>query len=271
MKTLRQALDRIPRPVRVLVDLLLVALLLQVRYIARGSPPWGEEAAFRRAEKSAMVGPSVLLDRMFTSGDWPFVNYNLLLIGDAGDSILFYTMHTGRNISTSMDNVLTRREKTDGIRLTTLPSDSVPYAHQRPTSVPLLLFVDDPAAVKATVRLTMSDGGVLTMTQIRDWHNHELLSENEQIGYVSGSVRDSFFLFEHVVSPDWQQDWEAEYERPRVYDEWQSDWIYLMETNTRFSHSHSEWPAVIELYDADNRLIRTVDYTIRSRIEDARA
>lgn len=271
MKQLRQALDRIPRIVRILIDLLLAAVLLLCWYIAKGSPAFGEEATFRRAEQAAMVGPSVLLDRLYTRSDWPFVNYNLLLIGDDGDSVLFYTMQTGKR-STSMDNVLTRREKTDGVLLTALPSDAV-FSHYLETalSVPLLLFVDDPAAVKATVRLTMSDGSVLTMTQIRDWHNHELLSESERDGYVTGNVRDNFFLFEHIVSPDWQQDWAAEYERPRVYDEWQSDWIGLMETNTRFSHSHSEWPAVIELYDAQNRLIRTVDYTIRSRALDAHA
>jgi len=271
MKKLKRLFDRIPRIVRILIDLLLAVALLLCWYIAKGSPAFGEEAAFRRAEQAGMVGPSVLLDRLFTSSDWPFVNYNLLLIGDDGDSILFYTMHTGRNTSTSMDNVLTRREKTDGILLTTLPSDGVPFAHQRPTSVPLLLFVDDPAAVKATVRLTMSDGSVLTMTQIRDWHNHGLLSESEQAGYVTGTVRDSFFLFEHTVSPDWQQDWAAEREQPDTYDEWQTDWIDLLYTNSRYAGSTGEWPAAIELYGADNRLIRTVDYTIRSRAGDAHA
>ena len=141
MKQLRKALEGIPRIVRVLIDLLLAAVLLLGCYIARGSPAFGEEAAFRRAEKAGMVGPSVLLDRMFLRSDWPNANYNLLLIGDDGDAILFFTMLTGKNRSSSMRDVLIRREKTDGILLTTLPSDSVPYAHQRPTSVPLLLFV----------------------------------------------------------------------------------------------------------------------------------
>ena len=258
MKTLRQALDRIPRPVRVLVDLLLVALLLQVRYIARGSPPFCEEAAFRRAEQAAMVGPSVLLDRMFTSGDWPFVNYNLLLIGDAGDSILFYTMHTGRNISTSMDNVLTRREKTDGILLTTLPTDIVMPSNALPPGpvrMPLFLFVDDPAAVKAKLHMTLSDGSELTLAQIRDWHNHELLSEEERIGYVTGTVRNQIFVFEHPITSA----------------EWKSDWADIMRTNEHYPSTMGEWPVTIELYDLDNHLIRTVDYTIRSRAGDASA
>ena len=44
-----------------------------------------------------------------------------------------------------------------------------------------------------------------------------------------------------------------------------------METNTAHSGSSREWPAVIELYDRENQLIRTVDYTIRSRAGDAHA
>ena len=271
MKQLRKALEGIPRVVRVLIDLLLAAVLLLGCYIARGSPAFGEEAAFRRAEKAGMVGPSVLLDRMFLRSDWPNANYNLLLIGDDGDAILFFTMLTGKNRSSSMRDVLIRREKTDGILLTTLPSDSVPYAHQRPTSVPLLLFVDDPAAVKATVRLTMSDGGVLTMTQIRDWHNSGLIRESERGGSMTGNVRERFFLFVHPVYTDPQLDWAAEYEQFGADDEWQTDWIDLLYTNARHAGSSGEWPAVIELYDADDRLIRTVDYTIRSRAGDAQA
>ena len=271
MKQLRQALDRIPRIVRILIDLLLAAVLLLCWYIAKGSPAFGEEATFRRAEQAAMVGPSVLLDRLYTRSDWPFVNYNLLLIGDDGDSVLFYTMQTGKR-STSMDNVLTRREKTDGVLLTALPSDAV-FSHYLETalSVPLLLFVDDPAAVKATVRLTMSDGSVLTMTQIRDWHNSGLIRESERGGSMTGNVRERFFLFVHPVFTDPQRDWAAEYEQFGTDDEWQTDWIDLLYTNARHAGSSGEWPAVVELYDADDRLIRTVDYTIRSRAGDAQA
>ena len=258
MKTLRQALDRIPRPVRVLVDLLLVALLLQVRYIARGSPPFGEEAAFRRAEQAAMVGPSVLLDRMFPSSEWPRVSYNRLLIGDDGDAILFFSTQHGQRISTSMSDVLIRREKTDGILLTTLPADIVMPDNALPPGpvrMPLFLFVDDPAAVKAKLHMTLSDGSELTLAQIRDWHNHELLSEEERIGYVTGTVRDHIFVFEHPITSA----------------EWKSDWADIMRTNEHYPSTMGEWPVTIDLYDLDNHLIRTVDYTIRSRAGDASA
>ena len=141
MKKLRQILDRIPRPARVMIDLLLAALLLFCRAVVREFPFSGEEGYFRRAEQAAMVGPSVLIDRMFIHSEWPPVSYNRLLIGDDGDTILFFSTHNGQRISTSMSNVLIRREKTDGILLTTLPTDIVmPYNALPPWPVRMPLF-----------------------------------------------------------------------------------------------------------------------------------
>ena len=44
MKKLRNALDRIPRIVRIGIDLLLAAALLLGVYVAVDSPPWGENS-----------------------------------------------------------------------------------------------------------------------------------------------------------------------------------------------------------------------------------
>lgn len=259
MKKLKRLFDRVPRPARVFIDLLLAAALLLCATVARGFPFSGEDGRFRRAEQAAMVGPSRLLDRFYVHGDWPFVNYTRLLIGDDGDTILFFCLRTGTgNFSTN--NVLVRREKTDGILLTTLPVESYvtlrgSYPGSGELSVPLLLFVDDPAAVKARLRMPLSDGSELTLVQIRDWHNHALLSESEKDGYVTGTVRDGFFLFDHPVTET----------------EWESDWVELMEINGLYGTVSAERSVTIELYDADNELIRTVDYTIRSRAGDAMA
>ncbi len=244
--------ERIPRKARVIIDLLLAALLLLGVYVAADSPVWGEEARFRRAEKTGLVGPSVLLDRMFLRGDWPYTGYNLLYIGDDGDRILFFLMRTGVGVSSLSDH-LTRREKTDGILLTTLPTQSVPIFDQSPNSVPLLLFADDPAAVRAAVHLTLPDGEELSMSQVRGEGNPALFDESE---WIAGCVRERFFLFDH----------------PLAHGEWERDWIDLMETNASpFYNDESEFPAVIELYDRNNHLIRTVDYTIRCRAGDAHA
>ena len=113
--------ERIPRKARIAVDLLLAAALLIGIYAAAGSPAFGEEARFRRAEKVGLVGPSVQLDRIFLRSDWPYTAYNLLYIGDDGDQILFYAMRTGIGVSSESDR-LSRREKTDGVLLTPLPT-----------------------------------------------------------------------------------------------------------------------------------------------------
>ena len=246
MKSPPTILDRIPRKARAVVDLVLALALLLACYYASGCPVPGEEARFRRMEKDAMVGPSVLLDRLYLRGDWPYAGYNLLLIGDEGDGIVFDMMRTG-DVSSQYDT-LAYRQKTGSILLTALPTwtwyvDS-PYPPDEMLYVPLFLFVDDPAAVKATVRLTLSDGSECTMSQVRSWQNHALLTESELEGYRTGSVQDSFFLFE----------------QPVTQAQWEEVWSRLMLRDSR-----DEVPAVIELYDSSNQLIRTVDYTIRSR------
>ena len=255
MKSPPTIIDRIPHKARAVVNLVLAAALLLACYYASDCPVPGEVAAFRRAEKVAMVGPSVLLDRLNMRSDWPDTGYHVLRIGDDGDEILFYSIrimqasHGGRFLSDS----LVCREKTDGILLTTLPTRLVsPFSAVSPNSVPLLLFVDDPAAVRAVITITLSDGKELTMSQVRGESSAALFGEDERI---AGCVRERFFLFEHRLTPG----------------EWDSDWSRLMETNAGYAWGDQEWPAVIELYDAGNQLLRTVDYTIRSRAGDAHA
>ncbi len=255
MKSPPTIIDRIPRKVRAVVNLVLAAALLLACYYVSDCPVPGEVAAFRRAEKVAMVGQSASLDRISMRSDWPDTGYHVLRIGDDGDEILFYSIrimqasHGGRFLSDS----LVCREKTDGILLTTLPTRFVsPFSAVSPNSVPLLLFVDDPAAVRAVITITLSDGKELTMSQVPGESSAALFGEDERI---AGCVRERFFLFEHRLTPG----------------EWDSDWSRLMETNAGYAWGDQEWPAVIELYDAGNQLLRTVDYTIRSRAGDAHA
>ena len=255
MKSPPTIIDRIPRKVRAVVNLVLAAALLLACYYVSDCPVPGEVAAFRRAEKVAMVGPSASLDRISMRSDWPDTGYHVLRIGDDGDEILFYSIrimqasHGGAFLSDS----LVCREKTDGILLTTLPTRLVsPFSAVSPNSVPLLLFVDDPAAVRAAITITLSDGKKLTMSQVRGEGSAALFGED---AWIAGCVRERFFLYDH----------------PLASGEWDSDWSKLMETNAGYSASSQEWPAVIELYDRENQLIRTVDYTIRSRAGDAHA
>lgn len=243
MTKLKQLLGCVPRWAHIALDLLLAALLLFAWYIARGAPPFGEEAAFRRAEKAAMLGPSELIDRYFTESGWPLLpgSYNLTLLGDAGDAIYFYTYVVGQGTS-DMDGVLTRREKTDGLLLTTIPSHAAPMAvfdETEELTLPLLLFVDDPAVVLAEVTLSLPNGETWTVTQRR--------GDAKDLAPTEGPIKEHYFRFLlHGGAEDWR------------------DWMYeLLATNNPHSVTTAPFPATIRLCDAQGRLLRELDYTIR--------
>ena len=157
MRGVRRFFDRIPRRLRVAVDLTLAAALLLALYVAAGCPAFGEENEFRRAEKAGMMGPSEIMDWVAVQRGWPSVGYDRVLIGDDGDAILFYTYTTGRGTS-SLEGRLLRREKTEGLLLTPLPCGSVNF-WQSTEVLPLFLFADDPDAVRAEVLLRLTWGG----------------------------------------------------------------------------------------------------------------
>ena len=250
MRKAFQLLRRIPKPLRIFFDLLLAALLFFAWFIARGGPRYSEEERFRRAEKANLVGPSVLLDKTYVQGDWIPTHYNRLLIGDSGDEILFYTLVNGRR-NTEMDGALIRRDKSDGILLTPLPGgvDEPVSGVSEPLVIPLFLFVDDPAAVRAEVRLKLPDKQELRLSQVR---GEDRAGENE--GWY---VKEQYFLFRLAVSPEL---WNS----PDNQNPWQA----LVRTNQLYSKTWREVPAEILLYDGEDRLMETREYVIRSRVAE---
>ncbi len=250
MKGIRRLLHRIPKPLRILADLLLAAVLFFAWFVARGGPRFGEETRFRRAERANLVGPSTLLDKMYVQGDWIPTYYNRLLIGDAGDEILYYTMITGKG-SSHMDGALIRRDKSDGILLTPLPGGFItpPEDAGEDFSIPLFLFVDDPAAVRAEVRLQLAEDWEVSLNQYPGGG-----APPEQQGWA---VRERYFLLLlPVPSKTWGSPEKAEALRRLL-------WI-----NDPSTVRGWEFPAVILLYDGEDRLIETREYVIRSRVAE---
>ncbi len=261
MRKALRLLRRIPKPLRILFDLLLAALLFFAWFVARGGPRYGEEERFRRAEKANLVGPSVILDKLYVQGDWIPTGYERLLIGDAGDEILFFATQNGR---ASRYGGLTRREKTEGLLLTTAPQlytilsalsplPSSWYGENVPVWViPLFLFVDEPAAVRAEVELQLTEDWEVTLSQYRGTGAPE-----EERGWT---VREKYFLFSLPIPPE---TWDSP-EKPDALNA-------LLWTNDPTTVRGGEFPAVIRLYDAEGRLLETRDYVIRSRAAEARA
>ena len=225
---------------RFFLDALLALVLLLAVLAALSSRARREETRFRRAEKAALAGPSELLDRMDVPEDWPDVGYDRLLIGDDGEEILFYLSREDG------DGSLLRREKTDGLLLTPAPYWN-PIRRAQWTKgeavLPLFLFADDPAAVRAEVHIRLSAEIDVDLAQTRGG-----------TGGGDDSVRKPFFLFRIPIP-------ELRLRRAELLQE-------LQETNAYSALGQGEFPAVIRLYDGEGRLLETREYTVRSRAAD---
>ncbi|MBR6704921.1 MAG: hypothetical protein IKI82_05770 [Lachnospiraceae bacterium] len=238
MKKLKLFLNRIPRPARVLLDLILTALLLFFCYLAAGAPPLSEESAFRRAEKANLVGPASVLDIVTLPSDWVPAGYQKLLVADAGDEILFYTYYLGTGTS-STDGVFVRREKTDGFLLTVLPMETTALLSYRPSStyvrmLPVFLFTDRVSAARAELHFTLSERYEVTLSADR---------------------RDAaWFTFEVPLTKElW-----FSIDKDRMAD--------LIATNSFYTKTRGEYPAQIRLYNAEGVLLEERELSFRSRL-----
>ena len=236
MKGIRRFFDRIPRPLRFAFDLMLILALLVAWYVSAGCPALGGKTAeFRRAEKAGMVGPSKILCWVPVQSNWPSVGYERLLLADDGDAVLFYACDTER-YSVSR-GTLYRREKTDRLLLTTLPAVAPRLPKIEYPAVPLFLFADDSAALRAEVDLRYPSGKTETLTAAR-----VVLGEGDR------RAETRFFVFKLPVTAANRDTAEA-----------------LMYCGTRSADLGGQHPAVIRLYDADDRLLLERDYVVQTR------
>ena len=238
MKGIRRLIDRVPRPLRFAADAFLVLALLLAWYVSAGCPSLGGKTAeFRRAEKAGMAGPSEILGRVGVYANWPSVGYERLIIGDDGDAILFYTYGTERYSASR--GTLYRREKTEGLLLTTLPAAAPRLPKIEHPAVPLFLFADDPAALRAEVDLLLPSGKTETLSAAR--------------GGLSGSGRAGagFFLFEFPVTAANRDTAES--------------LMYCFSAAADLGDVH---PAVIRLYDGEGKLLCERDYVVQARAHE---
>lgn len=231
------------RKLRFFLDALLALLLLAGVFLALADRAYTEDARFRRAEKAALAGPGKILDRFDLPEHWPGVDYRRLLIADDGEEILFFPVYENPNPLLGYGSIF-RREKTDGLLLTTLPSWGYMAYGDKHTAVPLFLFADDPRAVGAEVTLRLSDDVVIELRQGRG--GREIPREDRD-----GYAREAFFLFnipvpENPASRSWT-----------LLEELAKSNSWSMTVSAQFSAS-------IRLYDVSGALLETREYVILS-------
>ena len=236
---MRRLWKKISRQLRFALDALLALALLTAVYVAMGCPFLGEAALFRRAEKANLMGPSKIIDRLDVPKDWPTVSWDRLLIGDDGEEIVFWSRSRGERSGS-----VTRMAKAEGILLTPMLGFGAPTAAdlQKDCVVPLFLFVDDPAAVKATMQLRLSETDEITLTQVRGG------TVDTRAG--DPGSRERYFLFHMPVT---REEWTLE----------RGELIHkLLDSYTNARYRPVGYQATILLYDAEDRLIETREWIL---------
>ena len=244
MKRLMRRRKRVPRKLRFFLDVFLTLALLFVFLLTREIPAVRDDTRFRREEKANLAGPSEILDLFHTPAEWAVVGYARLLVADAGDEILFCPLYTNFNGY----GTLYRREKTDGILLTTPPAFML--GSWDLSVAPLFLFADDPAAVRAEVQLRLSEDFVLELSQVRGADAPD--EERDQ------HTRERFFWFDIPMPENSRSK-----QRALLRDLW--------DTNSYTANSAAEFPATIRLYDKAGDLLEEREYVVRSRAMETAA
>lgn len=152
MKKLKKAWRRVPRKVRVLIHIILLLLTAVVFYISIGSPTFGPEHRFRRAEKAQCVGPSTILGTVKLSG----VNYDYALLAEDELGTYLYLY-----VDDNTYGALHYRKKSGKLTVVPVPQ----YANEfraNQINLPIIAFDNCPEAVRATLEVTVSASSTVT-------------------------------------------------------------------------------------------------------------
>lgn len=238
MKKLRILLSRLPRKVRICLNILAIALMVFLIYVFAGSPAFTVTTAFRRAEKAQLVGPSEILAQLKPSG----TEYDHLVLADTHDSVTLFAYDRWNSRLTT----LVYHEKTGPITVTAAPGSTHFWAASS-ASVPVFIFDSYPDAVRAELDLTLSAsyGG-------EDFEKtYYLTAEREADGYFA-------FTLKARNAPTLGAEGKA---------------IYILQTicsNSMADTLDVSIPATVRLYDAQDTLIAEETLTIRSAAAQAR-
>jgi len=178
MKQQKTLWHRISRPKRAILNVVLIVLFGFWIYVAKDCPPLTPEMQFRRLEKSALIGPSHILDTI----DIPFDSNYRLLLADTQDGVLLFRYHSKNYTS----GELHYRKKTGNITVLACPCFSYVYddfSTRNYVELPVMVFDNYTNAVRAELEIEV---------QFEDYHKtYYVESVREKDGYFKFTLESS--------------------------------------------------------------------------------
>ncbi|MGM9606245.1 MAG: hypothetical protein ACI3XJ_01930 [Oscillospiraceae bacterium] len=238
----------IPRPVRIVCNIVLAVVLLCLFYVFRGCPDMTAEQAYRRAAARNLVGPGEILGVIPVDD---ILGYDRLLAAETDEGVILYG-YTQANLGffpskhvTSEEGNLVYREKGETVTVMAAPSVLI-RAYSGKLEIPVILFDQCPKAARAELDLVLSaenyGGGA---------YSYHLEAQREQGG---------FFTFWLTTGEN------GEESKMEVYALDNLCKLY----RDMFGNSGS-YPAAVRLYDQRDELIYEEELTLRSAAGEAHA
>ncbi len=249
-----------PRPVRVLRNLLLIAVLVFLIWLFRDCPTLTVEQAYRRACAQELIEPGVVITTM--QGDWSsrysrtYFGYDGILAAKSDHGVILYGYQrrggTGQifpRLGIARD-ILYYHEGRKTVSLITLRSNGWFSEHDSYVEVPLVLFDEVPKAVRAELDLYLDTSDVSNGTPFEGVYEYHLESTRKQSG-----------LFEFCIQTgDGENEIGAEAHAL-------SSFCWLFDD---FS-SDTGYPASVRLYDRNDMLIYEENLLVQSVAAEAHA
>ena len=249
---------KIPRKIRVFINILCILLLISAAYILLDCPALTPTQAFRRVEKSNLVGPAEIIEII----DLPNGLDDHVLVADDGEGVVLFHYS---DVVYRWENYFLYREKSDGITVLPAPTHTHFGSDLYVMDLPILVFHDHPGTIWAELELVIDEG--LGIPETKWEEGGEVHTEYFKKTYRMEAVNyiDGYFRFNlHAESEDWYVD---EYGRqqgtPLGNEGLALQTLCRMMCEFR-SYLQEYVTATVRLYDAENRLITEETFIIRS-------
>ena len=249
---------KIPRKIRVFINIIAIILLITAAYILLGCPALTPTQAFRRVEKSNLTGPAEIIEII----DLPNGLDDHVLVADDGDGAVLF-MYS--DFEFRWQSYFLYREKSEGITVLPVPNHTHFGADLYELDMPILVFHDHPGAVRAELALVIDEGMGIRETQWEEGGEVHVEYFEKTYRMEAASDIDGYFRFNlHAESEDWYVDEYGQNRGTHLGNEgWALQTLCRMITEVR-AYLQEYATATVRLYDAENHLITEETVIIRS-------
>lgn len=252
MKKLYKWFRRLPRSMKAVLNLVLLAVVLLLFYISIGSPAFTPEQQFRKEEKSYFLGPAKILDNISLEKYTGYHPCNRLILATSDEGVTLFQCD-------EMDleiNRLVYRKKQGNVTVLSLPTmgfRNYSFATYASLEIPVIVFDSFPNAVRAEIEIELS----------ASYGNQE----NFQKVYALSAKREAegYFLFTLSAS--------AKSKFDQLGAEGEAFYFLTALSDDRPMNSYVDRaiPVTVRFYDQSDNMVAERDVEIRSPAGEAHA